>query len=535
MTMRTMSLVTPYTSQKSSPICYNMWVIHLKRFIKNKYLLAGAVVVVILIIYLVTRNGTSTTVESTPVVIGNVIEKVSVTGKISPVDKADLSFNSAGSIAHIYVQVGDSVKAGQIIASLDNADAVASLASAQAKLDDMTRSLRPEEMQVEESKIDSASTTLANTKIDATNAARSGYVQASGAIFNYVDTFFTNPQSANPTLKIGTQSTTIQSNINFERVAITDYINRWKSDLDNFGDATGSTDPSHLLANASGYLSKMKKFIDDVSEQVNRLNPGNSGLTQTVIDAYVSTINTGSSVLNQAINTVISAKTALEQTQTAFDEANSAFVLKNSGSSSQAIRAQQATVDSLAAVVAKGRIYSPIDGIITRADPHEGEYTTPGISGFAVQSSGIYKIEAYVPEADIAKVAIDNHADVTLDAYGSDIIFGASVALIDPAETVLEGVPTYKVTLLFDDKDARIRSGMTANTEIMTHEHDEVMLVPTRAVMLNSDGTKSVRILSKNGQTFATTTVQVGLKGSSGTTEIVSGLFADQKVVTYTK
>ena len=124
---------------------------------------------------------------------------------------------------------------------------------------------------------------------------------------------------------------------------------------------------------------------------------------------------------------------------------------------------------------------------------------------------------------------------MTLDAYGSDIIFDAAVTLMDPAETVLEGVPTYKVTLQFVKADDRIRSGMTANTEILTHEHDGVLYIPTRAIIINDDGSRSVRVLNKDGKTFATSTVKIGLKGSSGTTEIVSGVKVGDKVVTYIK
>ena len=53
-----------------------------------------------------------------------------------------------------------------------------------------------------------------------------------------------------------------------------------------------------------------------------------------------------------------------------------------------------------------------------------------------------------MPEADIAKVAIGDLASSTLDAYGSYVDFPAQVTMIDPAETVIEGVPTYKVTLV---------------------------------------------------------------------------------------
>ncbi|MEI6396622.1 MAG: efflux RND transporter periplasmic adaptor subunit [Candidatus Taylorbacteria bacterium] len=504
----------------------------MKHFFKNKYVIAVTSVLVIFIAYLLLRGGSATTIESSVATIGDVIEKVGVTGKISPVDKADLSFGSSGSIAHIFVKVGDKVKKGDLLASLDNADAVASLASAQAKLDDITRSLRPEELQLEKARVDSASAALNNAKVNAVNAVSSGYVLAQSAVVNYADNFFKNPQSANPTINIRTQSDTDKQAIDSNRLLVSDYFRTWKTGLE-ISSSTGSA--LSALSDADKSMSSIKIFMDNLSVIVNDLNPGNSSLSQTTIDSYIAIMNTGLSTLNQAVSSVSTAKAGLDQAQTGYDEVYNSFVLKNSGVSSESIRAQQATVDSLSAVVSKGRIYSPIDGIVTRADPHEGEYTTPGMAGFAVQSEGLYKIEAYVPEADIAKTTVGDTAEVTLDAYGSDTIFGAKVTFIDPAETMLEGVPTYKVTLQFTKADDRIRSGMTANTDILTHRHNGVLYVPTRAIIINSDGTRSVRVMNKDGKTYKAVNVVLGLKGSNGTTEIVSGIVAGDKVVTYIK
>ncbi len=506
--------------------------IGLKKYLKNRYVIAGLVVVAILVLYFIMRGGPTTKIESAIVTTGNVIEQVSVTGKISPIDKADLSFDSGGSISHIYVKVGDKVKKGDLLASLDNGDAVASLASAQAKLDDISRGLRPEELQVEKARVATALAARNNNRSSTMDAVRTGYVQAQAAVVNYADTFFSNPQTANPIIKIYTQSSSIQVSIGLQRLSVTDTLNAWKTTIDV---ATSSDSASSLITKANTYLVNIKSFLDNLSGIVATLSPSGAGLPQTVIDSYAVTMNTALGALNQAITSITVAKTSLEQAQSAYEQANSDFVLKISGSSDQAIRAQKAAVDSLAAVVAKGRIYSPIDGTVTRVDPSEGEYASPGKSGFAVQSEGTFKIEAYVPEADIAKIEIGNTAEVTLDAYGSDNIFGAIVIFVDPAETVLDGVPTYKVTLHFVQKDTRIRSGMTANTDILTHEHQGVLSIPSRAIITDDNGIKSVRVLNKDGQTFTVVPVKIGLKGSNGNTEIVSGLTAGQKVVTYTK
>jgi len=75
---------------------------------------------------------------------------------------------------------------------------------------------------------------------------------------------------------------------------------------------------------------------------------------------------------------------------------------------------------------------------------------------------------------------------------------------------------------------------MTANLEILTHEHDNVLEVPARAV-LSGAGSTTVRVLNADGVTYATVPVTVGLKGSDGMIEIISGLNAGDKAVTYIK
>jgi multidrug efflux pump subunit AcrA (membrane-fusion protein) len=146
----------------------------------------------------------------------------------------------------------------------------------------------------------------------------------------------------------------------------------------------------------------------------------------------------------------------------------------------------------------------------------------------------MYKITANVPEVDIAKVKIADVAEVTLDAYGSDEKFVATVSSIDPAETIIEGVPTYKVTLRFNDRDTRIKSGMTANIVMRTNEKKDVLVVPARAILLHEgDNTRYVRLLV--GGVAKEIPVQIGLRGSNGMVEILSGLNQGDQVVTFEK
>ncbi len=256
---------------------------------KNKWVIMSIVIVLIIagIVY-EKEKPKKPNFQYATAQIGNVVEQVSVTGTVSPVSSAALAFEKGGVISKIYVNVGDTVKAGDPIASLDSADDQAAVASAQATLADMSSGLTSAQYAADQSAVGSASTSLANALSDAVNAIHTGYVQAQSAVVNYGDTFFTNPQTANPTINVRTQSNTISLSINNERLQIATVLDDWQIDSSN-ADATNT---SQLISNAKGYLSTIKSYLTDLSVIVNNLSPGNSGLPQSAIDSAVATMNT---------------------------------------------------------------------------------------------------------------------------------------------------------------------------------------------------------------------------------------------------
>ena len=144
------------------------------------------------------------------------------------------------------------------------------------------------------------------------------------------------------------------------------------------------------------------------------------------------------------------------------------------------------------------------------------------VSIISLISESEFEIEARVPEADIAAVKIGDFAQVTLDAYGNDVVFEARVVAIDPAETIVEGVATYKTTFAFLVKDARVRSGMTANIDVVTDRREGVVVVPRRAVITRGDEA-FVRIMNSAG-VVGEVKVKIGLVGSDGNAEIIGGI-----------
>ena len=73
--------------------------------------------------------------ETAPVARSTLQVTVSATGPITNPQSVPLTFKSAGKLARVDVSVGDTVKAGQVLAQLDTSDLDAQLAQAQATLD----------------------------------------------------------------------------------------------------------------------------------------------------------------------------------------------------------------------------------------------------------------------------------------------------------------------------------------------------------------------------------------------------------------
>ncbi|MCR4306410.1 MAG: HlyD family efflux transporter periplasmic adaptor subunit, partial [Candidatus Yonathbacteria bacterium] len=159
------------------------------------------------------------------------------------------------------------------------------------------------------------------------------------------------------------------------------------------------------------------------------------------------------------------------------------------------------------------------------------EVVSPAVVMVRIISESRFEIEALVPEADIANVKLGDKATFTLDAYGDEESFEALVQRIDPAETVVEGVSTYKVILEFIDREGKVKSGMTADVSILTDKREGVIALPTRAVSVN-EGEQSVRVLHKDG-TIETRKVTTGLRGSLGKTVILSGIEEGEEVIVF--
>ncbi|MDD5291159.1 MAG: efflux RND transporter periplasmic adaptor subunit [Patescibacteria group bacterium] len=182
-------------------------------------------------------------------------------------------------------------------------------------------------------------------------------------------------------------------------------------------------------------------------------------------------------------------------------------------------------------------IKAPIDGTVVRIEYELGEQATAAKPAIAILGENNFEIEVDISEADITKVKKDNPVEITLDAFGDGVKFFGKVYSIEPAETIIQDVTYYKVKIQFTEKDetkmAGIKSGMTANVIITTNFRDNVLIMPSRAVVEKNGGDKYARILV--GQKAIEMPVKIGLQGDEGMVEVLSGVKEGDQAITFVK
>ncbi|MFA7252838.1 MAG: efflux RND transporter periplasmic adaptor subunit [Candidatus Paceibacterota bacterium] len=493
----------------------NIW-----SWVKDHKIWSTIIILIIISIafFLIKGNSAPEEFKTVKAEIGALKAEVSVTGNVKPLSEVDLAFERGGKVATLSVAVGNRVSAGQYLASVSNADLQANLDQAKANLKKAKAALG--------NSADQSALSLSQAKISLVNSVKDSYTKADDAVRNKIFSLFNDPVRYNARLAFSTD-TFLQEDIEEGKDDVVEMLEAWNR-IFKKTDISLDVETNYQLAKTN--LNQIKALLDKSAEAVNGLNTDESGQSQTQIDTWKLNVSTARTSINTAIDTLT---TSYNQYKTAglSDQIAEGSSLAEEASVEYAL----AQVASAEAELAKTIIRSPISGVITDIPIKLGEIVPANQKAISVISYGSYEVETFVPEADIAKIKIGNKAKATLDAYGDDVEFETLVIKIDPAATVIDGVPTYKVTLQFPTADERIRSGMTANLDILTAEKTEVLIIPSRAIISKTDG-KYVFILDPiDPQKTVEKKIVVGLKGSDGMTEIVSGIVEGELIVTNPK
>ena len=163
----------------------------------------------------------------------------------------------------------------------------------------------------------------------------------------------------------------------------------------------------------------------------------------------------------------------------------------------RSLASAQANLDQANAKAAGRTVTAPSSGSIVELNAKVGATVTGGmIMGESDTSGGKQcmqiadlskmKVTVQVGEKDIAKIAVGQSANVTYPAFPDIVSQGTATAIASVANSDSNysgGSVTFNVDILIEAPDSRLKPGMTAEVSVVTEQLDDVVMVPTMALM----------------------------------------------------
>ena len=485
--------------------------------------------------------------NTAPVQRTSITSGVSATGSLTSITEQNIGFVTGGQLTAVNVKVGDRVTAGQVLATVDPF-------AAQQALDQARGQLRTQQANLDR---------LNNSPL--VSGSQDTLDQAQKILDK------TKAQAA-------AQNDAAATAVDNARRA----LNQAKKQLDKAEDAKDAACSSSAAAAmfaSSGSTSSTTTNMPTTPTMPTV--PSSSGPSSVACSSAQAAVTSAKSGVVTAQNNLDAAKQQQDVTeasgrlavanaqqgvvsaQNALDQASSDRPSNISAQAGQ-VTAAQAAVDEAQRALDNTTLRAPVDGTVSAINGVVGEFvaassgtsalapgtdaTLPGTNGVASAAAAQaaatptrpggtqflvldnvdeFQVVTAYNESDAAAIAPGQKVRLTFDAV-PDVEITGSVLSVSPTATAISGVISYYVTVVLPKGDPRLKSGMTAQAEVLTKEIPGVLAVPSAAVR-TQNGTSVVTVLDSDG-TQRTVTVQTGATGD-GKTQILSGVTEGQQVV----
>ncbi len=153
------------------------------------------------------------------------------------------------------------------------------------------------------------------------------------------------------------------------------------------------------------------------------------------------------------------------------------------------LKAAEAGVEEVREALSYTTIHSPIDGVITQINAEVGEVVmtgtmnNPGTIIMQVADLSVMMLLAELDESNVGQVKIGQTAKIHVPAYWEEEFDGVvqNIALTHRMSNT--GAKYYKTEILIQGDVSKLRCGMTADVDIETNHYQDVIKVPSQAVL----------------------------------------------------
>lgn len=181
------------------------------------------------------------------------------------------------------------------------------------------------------------------------------------------------------------------------------------------------------------------------------------------------------------------------------------------------LKQAQAQLQSAAVDLSNTTIRAPIDGVVIARTIDVGQTVAASLQApqlFVIANDlSQMQVETRIDEADIGRIRPGLPVTFTVDAY-PDLEFNGQVTQVRLEPIVEQGVVTYTTVIRTQNKDLRLRPGMTANVSVLVAMKDDVMKVPSAALRFHPPAESAGK---RGGAAGSNTPMRTGGAGGAGT------------------
>lgn len=483
-------------------------------------------------------------------------DSVSVNGTVKSGEEASVTVADGAKtykVASVNVQVGDTVRKGDVIATLDTGDLEKQIESAEQNYSDTLQSARTSydravdeytvsavqhentliDLQASIDAVDEALSDAQQTLEDAQNTKNSAESALSAARSRY-DAVSAKYAEAQSQVASFTQAAADAAQ------AQTDALNAWNADIGSEDLKARYEAAAQSAREAEQALAQAKEGVSVVDASLDLALYGFDAVEQALQEARQA-VTAAEQTLTQAQSVVTQAESAVEQAESRVKSAHdqydneknySSLKSKNQQVEDAATRLEQSsrtpdTLEDLRDTLDDCTLTATMDGTVTALNATVGSACTGTVA--TIQNTERLTVDVTIPANSVPDVAVGMTCRITSDATGDAVIPG-TLTRIDP---VANEQGTFGATVTVDGEAENLLIGIQAKVEIVISEKENVFTVPIDAVGTAEDGNRYV--LRRTGgegvdMTFEEVTVTTG-EANDFYTEITGSALAEGDVI----
>ena len=433
-------------------------------------------------VYLPAHSIATASLQTTVARRGDISLSASGTGTLTPATQVQLGFGTNGKITKLNVKVGDQVKAGQLLAELDNTSQQISYQQAKRNLAQLTSP----------GAIAQAQESIATATSAVSNAKNYLIYLISPDIFYWEQRIAEDQAALDQAKADGGASPTGD-----QQKKINDAAAKLASDQESMA--------GRMLWYTQSYVPNNFTVVtrDPTTRQSTKS-------VQAPTDADIAGARAAYTV----------AQSTLQEAQWYLDALNGKDVPDNAtGASLSTFEQAKLDLQSAQASLDATQLYAPFDGTIMSLSARLGDTVSSSAIMTVADLSKLY-LQTYIDESDYEKFKVGNEADIVFDALPDQTFFG-KVIQIDPALNTSSGASVVSGLVEMEPTQADLLIGMGASVTVVAGKATNAILVSVNALHEYAPGQFAVFVM-RNGK-LAVQNVEIGLKDLVNA-EVISGL-----------